>query len=107
LIVADESQKGAGSYKMWRPEAFIRIGNLMQDGAMSLEAAVGTVLDELAEKNIEDHPDNLTRSYHRYALKNLIEQIGTAIADDDQRTAMELLAELRRRYNKYGNRWPV
>ena len=104
-IADDESRKGGGSYKKWRPEAFIEIDNLIQDGAMSLETAVNKVLDELSEKGFEDHPDNLTRSYHRHVLKSLVDQIGTAIADDDNNTAVELLEELRRRYNTFGIRW--
>ena len=83
LIAADEASKGGGSYKEWRPGAFARIGDLTRDGAMSVEKAIDKVLDELAEKGLEDHPDNLTRSYHRHALKNLIDQIGAAIEDDD------------------------
>ena len=83
MIAADEASKGGGSYKEWRPGAFARIDDLTRDGAMSVEKAIDKVLDELAEKGLEDHPDNLTRSYHRHALKNLIDQIGAAIEDDD------------------------
>ena len=104
-IADDESRKGGGSYKEWRPEAFIRIGNLIQNDEMSLEAAVDTVLDELTENGIDDHPDNLTRSYHRHALKTLVDQIGTAIADDDNNKAVEFLEELRRRHNTFGICW--
>ena len=107
LIAADEAAKGGGSYKEWRPGAFARIDDLTGDGAMSLEKAVDKVLDELAERRIYDYRDGLTRSYHRHAAKTLIDQIGAAIADDDQDTAAELLEVLRRRYNTFGQRWPA
>jgi len=105
LIAADQASKGGGSYKEWRPEAFDRIDDLTSDRAMSLDKAVDKVLDELAKRGIYDDRHNLTRTYHRHVAKTLLDQIGTAIAVDDQGTAVELLEELRRRYNTYGHRW--
>ncbi len=106
-ITEDETSKGGGSYKEWRPGAFAKIDDLTRDGAMSVEKAVDKVLDDLAKEGFEDHPDNLTRSYHRHAAKTLIDQIGAAISDDDQDTAVELLRELRRRHNTFGHSWPA
>lgn len=107
LIAEDEASKGGGSYREWRPGAFARIDDLTRDGDMSLEEAIDTVLDDLANEGKYDHSDNLARSYHRHAAKTLISQIGTAIAEGDQDTAVELLRELRRRHNTFGRRWPA
>ena len=99
LIAEDEASKGGGSYKEWRPETFARIDDLAREGALSLEKAIDKVLDELEMKGIYDDRDALTRSYHRHARKILIGQIGAAITNNDQDTAVELLRELRRRHN--------
>ena len=130
LIAEDEASKGGGSYREWRPGAFARIDDLTRDGDMSLEEAIDTVLDDLANEGKYDNlarsyhrhaaktlisqigtaiadSDNLARSYHRHAAKTLISQIGTAIAEGDQDTAVELLRELRRRHNTFGRRWPA
>jgi hypothetical protein len=102
LVAEDKYSKGGGSYKEWRPAAFARIDDLTMNGAMSVEKAIDKILDELAERDIHDYRDNLTRSYHRQAAKTLIDQIGTAIANNDQDTAVDLLNELRRRRNTFG-----
>jgi hypothetical protein len=107
LIAEDEISIGGGSHKKWRPEAFARIDDLTSKENISLERAIDRVLDELAIRSIHDDRDNLARSYHRQAAKSLIDQIGTAIADDEQDTAVELLKELRQRYNTFGRRWPA
>jgi hypothetical protein len=106
LIAEDENAKGGGSYKVWRPEAFARIDDLTTNGVMSVENAIDKVLDELAERGAHDYRDNLARSYHRHTAKTLIDQIGTAIANNDQDTAVERLNELRRRHNTFG-RTPI
>ncbi|HJO89543.1 MAG TPA: hypothetical protein QF403_07855 [Alphaproteobacteria bacterium] len=106
-IAEDEARKGGGLYKEWRPKAFTKITHLVQDDTISLEKAIDTVLDGLAKEGIEDHPDSLARSYHRYIAKNLVDRIGTAIADGEQKTATKLLRELRHRHNTFGHRWPA
>tara|TARA_B100000315_G_C14310782_1_gene466256 strand:- start:422 stop:697 length:276 start_codon:yes stop_codon:yes gene_type:complete len=87
-------------------DTYERIDQLVNLEEKSVKEAVEIALREITGDGYQEDAANLERYYYKYSRDKLLNHLGDAIANDKKREAIELLKELRKRYNTFGKRWP-